>query len=143
MIQVLIVFCACLCFGILFNLNREHLFFAALGGAFGYAVYMIALHYELPYNIALFLATIAFSTYSEIIARLRKTTVATCLIISLIPFVPGKGMYLTMLAIVNNQLEEALEVGLQTITDASILALSIIVVSTVFKVIKSFTRKLA
>lgn len=141
MLQVVFAFIACFCFGILFHVNKEHLVFAALGGALGYASYELLLFLGMAHSGSLFLATCSFAMYSEVMARIRKTTVTTFSIVALIPFVPGGGMYLTMLAVVNDQLFKAIELGVSTIADACILALGIIVVATLSRIISMRVSK--
>ena len=66
--------------------------------------------------------------------RLRKTTVTTFLISALFPLVPGAGMYYTMLEIVNNELDVALETGVTTLSTAALMALGILFVTTLSRV---------
>ena len=83
--------------------------------------------------LTLFSATLCFSIYSEIMARILKTTVTTFAISGLIPLVPGKGMYMTMLYLVNGDMAAAGSSGLTTLASAGIIALGIMVVSTFYK----------
>lgn len=73
--------------------------------------------------------------YSEIMARVRKTTVPTFLISGLFPLVPGAGMYYTMLAIVHHELDNALSTGINTLSTAALMALGILFVSTLSRLI--------
>jgi len=135
-IKVVSAFASSLFFGILFNIKKENLIYAGFGGAIGYFVYEIGLNLHFGSNLSIFLAALSFSIYSEVIARLRKTTVTTFAISSLIPLVPGNGMYLTMLSIVNEDLSAAVEIGLDTLSSAGLLALGMLFVSTFAKLVK-------
>ena len=73
-------------------------------------------------------------------ARVRKTTVTTFLISGLFPLVPGAGMYYTMLAIVHNDLSEALSTGISTLSTAAVMALGILFVSTLSRGITYFRK---
>lgn len=84
--------------------------------------------------VAVFVASLGLALYSEIMARMRKTTVTTFLISALFPLVPGAGMYYTMLGIVNNELDIALETGVTTLSTAALMALGILFVTTLFRV---------
>ncbi len=121
-------------------MNKHHLIFAALGGVFGYGVYQMLQTLNVSHAGALFIATCVFATYAEIMARVRKTTVTTFSIVALIPFVPGGALYLTMLAVVNDDLFRAIELGVSVMADACILALGILMVSTVTHFIKTLYR---
>ena len=68
-------------------------------------------------------------------ARVRKTTVTTFLISALFPLVPGAGMYYTMLGIVNNELDQALTMGVTTLSTAALMALGILFVSTLARLL--------
>lgn len=136
-INTVIVIAASFFFSVLFNIRRENLIYAALGGGLGFLAYETFLILGMSHNTSLFLAAISFATYSEIMARIRKTTDTTFAISALIPLVPGKGMYLTMMAIINNEAAIAVNTGLATLTDATLLAVGIIFVSTIVKLTRN------
>lgn len=123
-------------FAIVFNTDKKYLGYCALGGGIGCFVYEIGI--LLPYSeyIAIFLAAVAFAAYAEIIARIKKTTVSTFAICALIPLVPGNGIYQTMIALVNNDMNNAIHYGQYTFACAGLLALGILLVSTFAKLIK-------
>lgn len=120
-------------FGILFNIKGYKLILAGIGGMLGSVVYTIALNNNISLVTSLFLASLVFSCYSEILARICKTPVTTFLISALIPLVPGNGMYQTMKLAIDGNVMEALQVGLDTLTSAGALALGTILVSTIMR----------
>ena len=128
-------------FGIIFNIKGKKLFFASLGGAIGWFVYALSLKLNFSDLSSLFVSAIFFSIYCEIFARILKTPVTTLVICSLIPLVPGGGMYYTMLEAVNGNVSKSLDLGLNTIASAGTLALGIIFVSTITKLITAHKRK--
>ena len=101
---------------VLFQVRKENIFAAAIGGGLGCLVNECGLALGLGTFFSIFLASLALASYSEIMARVRKTTVTTFLISGLFPLVPGAGMYYTMLAIVHNDLSEALSTGISTLS---------------------------
>ncbi len=133
--KTFIAFIASFGFGIIFNIRGRKLFFAALGGALCWFSYSIALYINLTEASSLFIASISFSIYSEILARILKTPVTTLVVCSLIPLVPGGGMYYTMLEVVEGNIDKALELGLNALSAAGILALGIIFVGTITRLI--------
>lgn len=136
MLEILIgSFIASLGFGILFNIKGKKLFLAAIGGSLGGVVYQTSLDIGASELSAMFIASICFSLYSEILARTAHTPVTTFIICALIPLVPGGGMYRTMLAAIQGDIMKALTVGLDTITIAGALVLGILLVSTIMKAI--------
>lgn len=135
-------FIATLGFGIIFNIRGKKLFFAALGGGISWFFYSLSLEFKFSTISALFISSIIFSTYSEILARVLKTPVTTFVICALIPLVPGGGMYYTMLEVVNGDINKALELGINTIANAGTLALGVIFVSTITKLIFSHKKRI-
>lgn len=126
-------FIATLGFGILFNIKGQNLILAGIGGMIGSIVYTACLDVACNEVTSLFLASVAFSLYSEILARIRRTPVTTFIICALIPLVPGNGMYQTMKLAINQDAIGALQMGLDTMAYAGSLALGIIFVSTIMR----------
>ena len=62
-----------------------------------------------------------------------KTPVTTFIICALIPLVPGGGMYRMMLQAIQGHVDEALNIGLDTISIAGVLVLGILMVSTIMR----------
>lgn len=104
-----------------------------MGGMLGSIVYTMVLQIGQAEVSALFFASLVFSLYSEILARICKTPVTTFIICALIPLVPGKGMYETMRIAIDGDAISALQKGLDTMTYAGALALGIIFVSTIMR----------
>lgn len=125
---------------VLFQVRKENIFAAAIGGGLGCLVNECGLALGLGTFFSIFLASLALASYSEIMARVRKTTVTTFLISGLFPLVPGAGMYYTMLAIVHNDLSEALSTGISTLSTAAVMALGILFVSTLSRGIAYFRK---
>lgn len=128
-------------FGIIFNIKGKNLAFAALGGGVSWLSYLIFLNLGLSELLSMFLSSIIFSIYSEVLARILKTPVTTIVICCLIPLVPGAGMYNTMYAVVTGKTSEALGLALTTLASAGNLALGIILVSTITIHIKIYKHR--
>ncbi|MDU1411741.1 MAG: threonine/serine exporter family protein [Clostridium sp.] len=135
-LQVIYAFIVSLGFGILFNVRNKNLFFAALGGALGWFCYSITLNLYSSEMLAIFLASISISIYAEIFSRVLKNPVTLFLICSLIPLVPGSGMYYTVLEAVQGNVMESLNKGIETLSLAGLIALGIIVVSTLSRLVQ-------
>lgn len=126
-------FLASLGFGVLFNIKGNKLLLAGIGGSIGGVVYQLSIQFGCSEMMAMFLGSIAFSLYSEILARICKTPVTTFIICALIPLVPGGGMYRMMLQAIQGHVDEALTIGLDTISIAGVLVLGILMVSTIMR----------
>lgn len=122
-------------FGILFNIKGKKLLFAALGGGLSWYCYSLPLSLGLSEVSSLFISALVFSTYSEVLARIFKTPVTSFVICALFPLVPGSGMYYTMLATINGDLQNAVHLGINTLANAGTLALGVIFISTITSLI--------
>ena len=136
--ESLITIIASFGFGIIFNIRGKNLIFAAIGGGIGWFTYLLSLELGLSKILAMFISSIIISIYSEIFARILKTPVTTLVISSLIPLVPGSGMYNTMYQTILGNLYEAIATGLETLAIAGTLAIGIILVSTITKQISIY-----
>lgn len=126
---------ATLGFGVIFNIKGRNLIFASLGGAITWFIYLLSLKSNTSTLIALFLASVGAGIYSEILARYLKAPVTIFSICSLIPLVPGGGMYYTMLASVQGDINKFLSTGLDTLASAGAIAVGILVASTITKLL--------
>lgn len=130
MIEILASAGSTLAFGILFNLKGKKLVAASIGGAIGWIIFVFFKSNGSSDPGAFFLASIGITIYSEIIARILKTPVTSTLIASLIPLVPGSGIYFTMSYFVENKIPEATKRGIDTLLITIAITLGIVMVST-------------
>lgn len=134
---------ATLGFGVLFNIKGKNLVFASIGGGVSWFFYLLtSSSFHLPNLISFFIASVVGSIYSEVMARILKTPVTTFIICAIIPLVPGGGMYNTMFSFVQGNVNESLNLGLQTLSIAGTVAVGVFFVSSITKAIVLFFRKL-
>ncbi len=126
--QVIYAFIVSLGFGVLFNVRDKNLFFAALGGAVGWFFYSLTVNLSDSNILAMLIASISISIYAEIFSRVLKNPVTLFLVCCLIPLVPGSGMYYTVFEAVNN--------GIETLSLAGVIAVGIILVSTLSRLMQ-------
>lgn len=131
-------FLACAGFCVILNV-RAGMLFCCAGGALGQLVYLLA---ELAGGdlFGYFLAAAAISTYSEMMARVRKCPVTGYLMISFLPLVPGAGIYYTMEYALQGETALFLESGLHTLGTACCLAVGVLVVSSSVRMGITFRR---
>jgi uncharacterized membrane protein YjjB (DUF3815 family) len=104
-------------------------------------VYLFSLEYYGSDLLGLFIASFAAGLYSESLARILKTPVTTFSICSIIPLVPGGGMYYTMLESVQGNINQFLSTGLNTMSSAGAIAVGILLASSITKVILIMNKK--
>lgn len=123
-------FFGCLGFGLIFNIrNFSGMMLCCLGGSLGWLVYLLGSLGGLGTLSCSFLAAVAVSLYSELMARVRKCPATSYLTISLFPLVPGAGIYYTMEYALQGETQRFLEQGMMTLGTAVCLAVGVLVVS--------------
>lgn len=120
-------------FAILFNVHGPGGLLCALGSSLSWAVYLVALKLGYGDIMANFLAALIASLYSETMARIRRCPAISYLVISIFPLIPGAGAYYTMNYAVRGEMELFASKGMHTAAVAGILAVGILLGSTVFR----------
>jgi len=131
--QCFFAFLGCMGFVILFNIHGKGSPLCALGGALTWAVYLIALKGTGSELTAYFWSALFSSLYSEIMARVRKFPAITYLVISIFPIIPGAGAYYTMHYAVSGEMELFASQGMFTAAIAGVMAVGILLGSTLFR----------
>ena len=88
-----------------------------------------------------FWAAFAASAYAEIMARIRKYPASSFLVVSIFPLLPGAGIYYTVSYALEGQMRMALDKGLKTAYIAGVMAVGILLVSTVVRVQNVWNNK--
>lgn len=132
-LQCLFALLGCMGFVVVFNIHGKGGLLCALGGALTWAVYLAALEIGGSELIAYFWSALAASFYSELMARLRKKPATFYLVISIFPIIPGAGAYYTMNYAVQGQMELFASRGMFTAAIAGVMAVGILLGSTLFR----------
>ncbi|ARP49904.1 MULTISPECIES: threonine/serine exporter family protein [Caproicibacterium] len=121
-------FVACVAYCMCVHLKGWRMVWASLGGAIGWCIYLL---FGFSHNdlFQYLMASIAVSAYSEVMARLNKTPVTGFLLVSMLPMVPGGGIYNTMQYAVSGDNSRFLSTGLHTFGIAGAIALGVLLVS--------------
>ena len=129
------VYAAIGCYGfvILFNIHGPGGLLCVLGGFLSWAVYCIAMKLGASDIICYFWSALFASVYSEIMARLRKYPAISYLVVSIFPMIPGAGVYYTMNYAVRGEMEIFADKFMHTAATAGIIAVGILLGSTVFR----------
>ena len=132
-LQCLFSLISCIGFAIIFNIHGPGGLLCALGGALSWGVYCITM--ELGYTdiTAYFWSGLFSSVYSEIMARLRRYPAISYLVVSIFPLIPGAGVYYTVRHAMQRDMQAFASQGMHTIAIAGVLAVGILLGSTVFR----------
>ncbi len=126
-------FVACTGFVIIFNIHGKGKILCSLGSVVTWGAYCIVLAFDGDELLSCFVATVAAAIYSEIIARARRYPAISYLVISLLPLIPGAGIYYTAQQAVQRNISAAVEYGLNTLATAGVMAAGILIVSTTIR----------
>ena len=138
-LPVLYAFIACIGFGLMYNMHGKNVFWAAVGGACGWLAYLLVLLFSSAY-LAAFVSAAVVATYAEVMARVRKCTTLTFLLVGIIPMVPGKGIFHTMEYCIQGDTANFIATALHTLGIAGSLAIGILVIDSTWRMIRLFQR---
>ncbi len=136
-VKCLAAFVGCMGFSILFNIHGPGTLLCAMGGIGCFALYDIALGLGCGILWAFFWGTTLAALYAECMARVRRYPTICYLVVSIIPLIPGAGLYHTMRYAVDGSMALAAAQGLQTAELAGTMAASIILVSSITRIVTS------
>jgi len=129
---------ATVAFGVLFQGPKRILWQGGFIGGLGWVFFIVLKEiFGIHSFSANFLATVLIALVSEIFARIWKEPVTVYEIPAIIPLVPGLGMYKGMNYILQDYVGYGSEVLMGAALDASAIALGIMMVSGVFRAMKT------
>ena len=139
-ITCFVSFVACAGFVIVFNVHGYGSILCALGGAITWGAYCIALALGGDPLLCCFIATCVAAAFSEIMARIRKYPAISYLVISVLPLIPGAGIYYTAQQAIRGNMDGALSYGLHTLATAGVMAAGILVISSAVRMSNSLKK---
>ena len=140
LVSSLFCFIGCVGFSILFNIHKLGILLCALGGTIAWISYCVTLEIMQDGISAYFVSAFVASLYSEILARIRKFPALSYLVISIFPMIPGAGVYYTMIWAVRGNMERFLSQGMYTAAIAGVMAVGILLPSTLFRMYADWRR---
>lgn len=139
-LTVVYAFAGCLGFCFIFHLRGLSCMLASLGGALGQSVYLLLC--PLRHEIAqYFIAAVTIALYAEIMARINKKPATCYIIISVIPMVPGAGIYYTMKHCLEGSTGLFVQSGLHTLGIAGALAMGILSVISLVRLLYAMRKR--
>lgn len=135
-LDLIYCFAASLFFALIMNAPVKTLIHTSMAASIGYTIYM-ACSNQLNTTLGFFAGTTFVAMMGEIFARKFKMPATTFIFPAVIPIVPGIGLYQTMLALVQNDISSALEIGANTILNIAAMAIAMAMVSVLALKMKS------
>lgn len=140
LIQLVTAFLGSLGFAAIFNIKKDKLLPAACGGLLSWSVYLLV---DLTVNndaVSTFAASMAFTVYAEIMARVKKTPATLFLVPATIPLIPGASLYTTMRYAMQGETDACIRQAEYTLLLAIAIACGILCVMTVWRIIQTLTK---
>ena len=141
LLQCVYAFFSSVGFSIIFNVRKEMVIYAAIAGALGCLSYELVALFSGAELAQYFMAALTIAFFCEIIARVKKVPVTVCLIPGMIPYVPGGGIYYTMMYFINGDTQEFLTSFVQTVSIAGALSFGIILMSSLVRLFYDFKSR--
>lgn len=132
-IQHIATFIACIGFSITFNIHGIGICICALGGMITWMVYCLAEYMGCDLYTSYFYATVIAAFYSEVMARIRKYPAISYLVVAIFPLIPGAGIYYATSFLMQGDRSAFVQKALQTIGIAGIIAVGILMISTLVR----------
>ena len=120
-------------FCLILNIHGAGMALCLVGGALSWLAYRFCAEIGISDNISYLIASACVSFYAEIMARVRKYPAISYLLASLVPLIPGAGIYYTMSFAANGNMDSFLNKGAATAAIAASLAAGVLLVSTMFR----------
>ena len=139
--HAIVSFIGCVGFTILFNIHGPGGLLCGIGGMLAWLVYLLVRDVTGHDLTAYFFATMFSSLYAEIMARIRKYPAISYLVVSIFPLIPGAGAYFPMNYAVKGQMESFADQGIHTAAIAGVMAVAILLVSTVVRIATTWHLK--
>lgn len=121
-------------FVIIFNIHGYGNLLCALGGGITWAAYCIVQASGGQALLCYFVATVVAAVFAEVMARVRKYPAISYLISSLLPLIPGSGIYYAAQQAMQGNSEGFVAHGTHTLAIAGVMAVGILLVVTLTKV---------
>lgn len=127
-LDLIYCFAASLFFALIMNAPKKTLIHSSLVASVGYIIYTIC-SAEINRTLGFFAGTTFVAMMGEIFARKFKMPATIFIFPAVIPIVPGLGLYQTMLALVQDNIPQALEIGVNTLLNIASMAVAMALVS--------------
>ena len=135
-IQLMAALFGSLGFAMIFNIHGKKLIWAAFGGFYVWAIYLLWQHiFGSDDYISAFAASSLLTLYAELMARWHKTPVTVFLVSGSIPLIPGASLYRTMNWLMGNHTLLFRRDSIYTILFATSMAAGITATTLIFRMI--------
>ncbi len=131
LIQILAAGFAGCSFAVIFHIRPKYMPMIFVGAAAGWLVYLQSMRMDISSAMAMVIAAMAVTVYSEIFARIVKMPVSVIYTPTVIPLIPGSHLYYCMRGFVTDVHADFVKYGEMLLEDALGIVLGTLIVLTV------------
>lgn len=142
-VQILGATVGCIGFTFVFNAHGHGTPLCALGGGLTWGIYLLVIHLGGDDFTANFWAALFAGFFAESMARVRKLPATSYLVISLLPLIPGGGIYRCVTYAVRGFMTLSANTAIHTAAVAGILAVGILMASTTVRMWNTWNQNKA
>ncbi|MGL5574613.1 MAG: threonine/serine exporter family protein [Sarcina sp.] len=128
-------------YALMYNVKKDKLIAATIGGFLTITTYVIANQLLNNIFLATTLASAVITFYSEFLARKLKSPATVFLLPGIIPLVPGGGLFYTMTGLLTNNMHQFKSSGTSTFETAAGIAIGVILASVIVNHINTLLSK--
>ncbi len=132
-LQLVYAYLGSLGFAMLFQLRKELLHKASLGGLFSWLVFLLVQNGTKDLFVPCLFGSIFAGAYAECLARKLKAPVILFFVVAVVPLIPGSCLYYTTECIVSKQMDLAKVWASKTLTFAFAISLGIAIIWSVLE----------
>ncbi len=141
--QLVMSFVGALGFALFFDVRPRHILPASIGGLITFAVYWVMLQLMGQLFLPSVIASAVAAAYAEVVARISRVPSTAFFIISVIPLVPGRGLFYSMSDAVNANWAALSTDSMNTLLTAAGIAAGICIVTACVQTWEYAKRRIA
>lgn len=141
--QLMTSFTASVAFGVIFNAPRKALLQCGFAGMVGWLIYIMLQDINVQPVTAIVVAAFCVTMISHLFAKKYKAPIIVFSVSGIIPLVPGGVAYNALRHVVENQFDQAVQLGAQAFVFSGAIALGLLMAEVTHQVIRkwSITRR--
>ncbi len=141
-VQILAAFVGCVGFSLFYNLKKNHIVYASIGGAATWAVYLFfSSLFRGDLFVPTLLASIFAGVFAEAMAKINKAPATVFLTSAAVPLVPGSALYSTMRYVIEEEEVYAAYYGRMALEVAIAISLGFMVVAIANRYYSEYIKK--
>lgn len=141
-IQLITAFTGALGYAVLFQIGKNKLFMASVGGFIAWTCYLICGLFLEGDILRFYISSVIITIYAEYMARRDKSPATVFLVPATIPLIPGGSLYQTFIYALQEEWRLFFEQGLNTILLAVTISCGILSTMTVMRIYQKVRSRL-